>query len=32
VKLAGGIIESINAQGANLESVFLKLTGKKLRD
>lgn len=29
---AGGIIESIDTQKANLESVFLKLTGKQLRD
>jgi len=32
VKMEGGLIESINTQGANLEYVFLKLTGKKLRD
>jgi len=29
---AGGIIESIDTQKANLESIFLKLTGKQLRD
>lgn len=29
---AGGVIERIYTQGANLESVFLKLTGKELRD
>ena len=29
---SGGVIEKIYAQGANLESIFLKLTGKELRD
>lgn len=29
---AGGVIESIDTKKANLESVFLKLTGKQLRD
>ena len=28
----GGVIESIDTERANLESIFLKLTGKKLRD
>jgi len=28
----GGIIESIDTQKANLETIFLKLTGKQLRD
>lgn len=32
IKSAGGIIESIDTQRANLESVFLQLTGKQLRD
>lgn len=32
IKSAGGKIESVDTQGANLETVFLKLTGKKLRD
>lgn len=32
VKMAGGVIESIEAHGANLEYIFLKLTGKILRD
>jgi ABC-2 type transport system ATP-binding protein len=32
VQTAGGIIEKINTQGTNLESIFLKLTGKGLRD
>lgn len=32
VQNAGGIIENIETHKANLESVFLKLTGKQLRD
>jgi len=32
IQNAGGVIESIDTQKANLESVFLKLTGKQLRD
>lgn len=32
LKSAGGNIESIDAKGANLESIYLKLTGKILRD
>jgi len=32
VEKSGSVIKSINTQGANLESVFLKLTGKMLRD
>jgi len=32
VEDAGGIIETIHTQRTNLESVFLKLTGKELRD
>ena len=32
IENAGGVIEKIYAQGANLESIFLKLTGKELRD
>jgi ABC-2 type transport system ATP-binding protein len=32
IQNAGGIIERINTQGTNLESIFLKLTGKELRD
>ncbi len=32
LKSAGVEIKGIDAQGANLESVFLRLTGKKLRD
>lgn len=28
----GGVIDSIHAQGTNLESIYLKLTGKELRD
>jgi ABC-2 type transport system ATP-binding protein len=32
IKSAGGVIESIDTQMANLESVFLQLTGKQLRD
>jgi ABC-2 type transport system ATP-binding protein len=29
---SGGVIEGIYSQGTNLESIFLKLTGKELRD
>ena len=32
VEKAGGVIEKIHTQRTNLESVFLKLTGKELRD
>jgi ABC-2 type transport system ATP-binding protein len=32
IQNSGGVIERIYTQGANLESVFLKLTGKQLRD
>jgi ABC-2 type transport system ATP-binding protein len=32
IQNAGGIIERIYTRGTNLESIFLKLTGKKLRD
>ncbi|MCF8224057.1 MAG: ATP-binding cassette domain-containing protein [Bacteroidales bacterium] len=32
VEKTGAVIKNINTRGANLESVFLKLTGKKLRD
>jgi ABC-2 type transport system ATP-binding protein len=32
IQNSGGVIERIYTQGTNLESVFLKLTGKKLRD
>lgn len=32
VQNAGGVIERIYTRGTNLESIFLKLTGKKLRD
>ncbi|MEE9362971.1 MAG: ABC transporter ATP-binding protein [Cellulophaga sp.] len=32
IQNAGGVIKSIDTQTANLESVFLKLTGKQLRD
>jgi len=32
IQNSGGIIERIYTQGTNLESIFLKLTGKKLRD
>ena len=32
IQNAGGVIESIYTRGTNLESIFLKLTGKKLRD
>jgi ABC-2 type transport system ATP-binding protein len=32
VQNSGGIIERIYTQGTNLESIYLKLTGKELRD
>jgi ABC-2 type transport system ATP-binding protein len=32
IRDSGGIIERIYTQGANLESIYLKLTGKELRD
>ena len=32
IRTSGGIIEGIHSQGTNLESIFLKLTGKELRD
>lgn len=32
IQNAGGVIESIDTDRANLESIFLKLTGKTLRD
>ncbi len=32
VQNAGGVIERIYTRGTNLESIFLKLTGKQLRD
>lgn len=32
VQSAGGVIERIYTQGTNLESIYLKLTGKELRD
>jgi ABC-2 type transport system ATP-binding protein len=32
IQNSGGIIERIFTQGANLESIYLKLTGKELRD
>jgi ABC-2 type transport system ATP-binding protein len=32
IQNSGGVIERIDTQGTNLESIFLKLTGKKLRD
>jgi ABC-2 type transport system ATP-binding protein len=32
IQKAGGVIERIYTQGTNLESIFLKLTGKELRD
>ncbi len=32
IKALGGIITSIDTQKANLETIFLKLTGKQLRD
>jgi ABC-2 type transport system ATP-binding protein len=32
IQNAGGVIERIYTRGTNLESIFLKLTGKRLRD
>ena len=32
IQSSGGIIERIYTQGTNLESIYLKLTGKELRD
>jgi ABC-2 type transport system ATP-binding protein len=32
IQNAGGLIEGIYTQGTNLESIYLKLTGKELRD
>jgi ABC-2 type transport system ATP-binding protein len=32
IQNAGGVIERIYTQGTNLESIYLKLTGKELRD
>jgi ABC-2 type transport system ATP-binding protein len=32
IQNSGGVIESIYSQGTNLESIYLKLTGKELRD
>jgi ABC-2 type transport system ATP-binding protein len=32
VQSAGGVIERIYTRGTNLESIYLKLTGKELRD
>jgi ABC-2 type transport system ATP-binding protein len=32
IQNSGGIIERIQTQGTNLESIYLKLTGKELRD
>jgi ABC-2 type transport system ATP-binding protein len=32
IRNAGGVIERIYTRGTNLESIFLKLTGKRLRD
>jgi ABC-2 type transport system ATP-binding protein len=32
IQNAGGVIERIFTRGTNLESIYLKLTGKKLRD
>jgi ABC-2 type transport system ATP-binding protein len=32
IRNAGGVIERIYTRGTSLESIFLKLTGKKLRD
>jgi ABC-2 type transport system ATP-binding protein len=32
IQNSGGVIESIYTQGTNLESIYLKLTGKELRD
>jgi ABC-2 type transport system ATP-binding protein len=32
IQNSGGVVERINSQGTNLESIYLKLTGKELRD
>jgi ABC-2 type transport system ATP-binding protein len=32
IQNSGGVIEKISTQGTNLESIYLKLTGKELRD
>jgi ABC-2 type transport system ATP-binding protein len=32
IQNSGGVIEKIYSQGTNLESIYLKLTGKELRD
>jgi hypothetical protein len=32
IQNAGGVIERIYTHGTNLESIYLKLTGKELRD
>jgi ABC-2 type transport system ATP-binding protein len=32
IQNAGGVIERIHTRGTNLESIYLKLTGKELRD
>lgn len=32
IQKSGGVIEKISTQGTNLESIYLKLTGKELRD
>jgi len=32
VQKVGVVTERINTQGTNLESIYLKLTGKELRD
>lgn len=32
IQNAGGVIQSIYTEGTNLESIYLKLTGKELRD
>jgi ABC-2 type transport system ATP-binding protein len=32
IQNSGGVIERINTRGTNLESIYLKLTGKELRD
>ncbi len=32
IQKSGGVIERINTRGTNLESIYLKLTGKELRD
>jgi ABC-2 type transport system ATP-binding protein len=32
IQNSGGVIEKISTRGTNLESIYLKLTGKELRD